>query len=101
MHHIDVKNEFSLLGMIIICHSVFFSRSAVGLSGFGRTGVTKRSKCHCIECGMIIEQENEAKAKAQEDEQQQAEQRFLELQRKAKEQQDKSVSPSSCQGQLF
>ena len=34
-------------------------------------------------------QENEAKTKAQNEEQQQAENRFLELQRKAKEQQDK------------
>jgi hypothetical protein len=39
-----------------------------------------------------VVQESEAKAKALENEQQQAENRFLELQRKAKEQQDKLVS---------
>lgn len=38
---------------------------------------------------MLVCQENEARQKAEADEQQEAEDRFLELQRKAKEQQEK------------
>ena len=42
----------------------------------------------CTSC-FVVGQEVEAKAKAEEDEQRKAEERFLELQRKAKEQQEK------------
>jgi len=65
-------------------------------------GLREESLCFCtyLACLPRIDlyfkfassaQENEAKAKAQEDEQQQAENRFLELQRKAKEQMEKYV----------